>query len=145
MALVVTDLQTQTQWALVAMPAPILLCACPFRPLVCDCGERVEGGALFCASALSSSSLRPLRLCVQKRTHAEAHRTQRFNTTIKFVGIDLPGLSAAPVAQGFGLLLAHGIGQFALNQNQTGWINTDGLAKAVPCPKSRPKSSPTMV
>ena len=34
MALVVTDLQTQTQWALVAMPAPILLCACPFRPLV---------------------------------------------------------------------------------------------------------------
>ena len=30
MALVVTDLQTQTQWALVAMPAPILLCACPF-------------------------------------------------------------------------------------------------------------------
>jgi hypothetical protein len=29
MALVVTDLQNQTQWALVAMPAPILLCACP--------------------------------------------------------------------------------------------------------------------
>ena len=25
-------------------------------------GERVEGGALFCANALSSSSLRPLRL-----------------------------------------------------------------------------------
>jgi len=64
---------------------------------------------------------------------------------MKFVGIDLPGLSAAPVAQGFALLLAQGIGQFALNQNQTGWINTDGLAKAHLCPKSPPKSSPTMV
>ena len=30
MALVVMDFQSQTQWALVAMPAPILFCACPF-------------------------------------------------------------------------------------------------------------------
>ena len=61
MALVVTDLQTQTQWALVAMPAPILLCACPFAASRRRRGERVEGGALLRKRVIYSSP-RPLRL-----------------------------------------------------------------------------------
>jgi hypothetical protein len=51
MALVVMDFQSQTQWALVAMPAPILLCACSLPASRLRLGERVEGGALFCANA----------------------------------------------------------------------------------------------
>jgi hypothetical protein len=51
MALVVMDFQSQTQWALVAMPAPILFCACPFPASRLRLGERVEGGVLFCANA----------------------------------------------------------------------------------------------
>ena len=63
MALVVTDLQTQTQWALAAMPAPILLCACPFPASRIRRGERVEGGALLRKRVIKllSASTAPLR------------------------------------------------------------------------------------
>lgn len=38
MALVAMDFESQTQWALVAMPAPIYFVLAPFRPLGCARG-----------------------------------------------------------------------------------------------------------